>query len=59
MIMVFFIDPVPIPDPAARAVKMAVAMREAAGALIAKWRRLGRELGFGAESSSRDTCTED
>jgi adenylate cyclase len=23
-------------------------MREAAGALIAKWRRLGRELGFGA-----------
>jgi len=39
---------VPIPDPAARAVKMAMAMREAAGALIAKWRRLGRELGFGA-----------
>ena len=38
----------PIPDPAARAVKMAMAMREAAGALIAKWRRLGRELGFGA-----------
>jgi adenylate cyclase len=27
---------------------MAVAMREAAGALIAKWRRRGRELGFGA-----------
>jgi len=25
-----------------------MAMREAAGALIAKWRRLGRELGFGA-----------
>ncbi len=29
-IMVFFNDPVPIPDPAARAVNMAVAMREAA-----------------------------
>jgi adenylate cyclase len=27
---------------------MAVAMREAAGILIAKWRRRGRELGFGA-----------
>src|SRR5213082_2196961 len=34
-IMVFFNDPVPIPDPAARAVKMAMAMREAAGKLIA------------------------
>jgi adenylate cyclase len=34
-IMVFFNDPVPIPDPAARAVNMAVAMREAAGTLIA------------------------
>jgi class 3 adenylate cyclase len=47
-IMVFFNDPVPIPDPAERAVKMAVAMREAAGTLIAAWRRRGRALGFGA-----------
>jgi len=47
-IMVFFNDPVPIPDPAARAVNMAVAMREAAGELIASWRRRrGRVLGFG------------
>ena len=46
-IMVFFNDPVPIPDPAERAVKMAVAMREAAGTLIAAWRERGRELGFG------------
>ena len=38
-IMVFFNDPVPIPDPAARAVNMAVAMREVAGELIASWRR--------------------
>src|SRR6185295_3102903 len=30
------------------AVKMAVAMREAASALISGWRRLGRDLGFGA-----------
>ena len=47
-IMVFFNDPVPCPDPAERAVKMAVAMREAAGTLIAAWRRRGRMLGFGA-----------
>jgi adenylate cyclase len=47
-IMVFFNDPVPIPDPAERAVKMAVAMREEAGKLIATWRRDGCELGFGA-----------
>src|SRR6516162_2090653 len=47
-IMVFFNDPVPIADPAARAVNMAVAMREAASALISGWRRLGRDLGFGA-----------
>jgi GAF domain-containing protein len=38
-IMVFFNDPVPCPDPAERAVRMAMAMREAAGELIASWRR--------------------
>jgi GAF domain-containing protein len=47
-IMVFFNDPVPCPDPAERAVKMAMAMREAAGKLIAGWRRHSYELGFGA-----------
>jgi adenylate cyclase len=47
-IMVFFNDPVPCPDPAERAVKMAMAMREAARALIADWRRHSYELGFGA-----------
>ena len=47
-IMVFFNDPVPCPDPAERAVKMAMAMREQAGRLIAIWRRDGCELGFGA-----------
>jgi adenylate cyclase len=46
-IMVFFNDPVPIPDPAVRAVKMAMAMREAASKLIVAWRRRGRALGFG------------
>ena len=37
-IMVFFNDPVPCHDPAERAVKMAMAMREAAGILIGAWR---------------------
>jgi len=46
--MVFFNDPVPIPNPAERAVKMAVAMREAAGQLIVAWRERGGDLGFGA-----------
>jgi adenylate cyclase len=47
-IMVFFNDPVPCPNPAERAVNMAIAMREAAGKLITAWRRHGCELGFGA-----------
>ena len=47
-IMVFFNDPVPVPDPAERAVKMAMAMREAAGTLVTDWRERGRDLGFGA-----------
>ena len=47
-IMVFFNDPVPVPDPAERAVRMAMAMREAAAALIAAWRPRGCDLGFGA-----------
>jgi adenylate cyclase len=46
-IMVFFNDPVPCLDPAERAVKMAMAMREAARELIAAWSRHGCELGFG------------
>ena len=46
-IMAFFNDPVPIPDPAERAVGMAIAMREVAAGLLAAWRRRGRALGFG------------
>jgi len=45
--MVFFNDPVPCPDPAERAVKMAMAMREAASKLVASWRQHGCDLGFG------------
>ncbi|HEY7675891.1 MAG TPA: response regulator [Candidatus Methylomirabilis sp.] len=46
-LMVFFNDPLPCPDPAARAVRMAVAMRTRAGELAAAWRKRGHELGFG------------
>ena len=46
-IMVFFNDPLPCPDAAERAVKMAAEMREAVMGLQAAWRRRGYELGFG------------
>jgi adenylate cyclase len=46
-LMVYFNDPLPCPDPAERAVRMAVAMRKAVGELMAGWRRRGFELGFG------------
>ena len=46
-IMVFFNDPVPCADSVERAVKTAIAMRAAAGELVAAWRRRDRELGFG------------
>ena len=46
--MVFFNDPVQVPDPAARAVRMIVAMRERLAELLVKWRKRGFELDFGA-----------
>ena len=46
-LMVFFNDPIPCPDPAARAVKMAVAMREYVRELSGKWRKRDHRLDFG------------
>jgi class 3 adenylate cyclase len=46
--MVFFNDPVPVPDPAVRAVRMVSAMRSRMGELTAQWRKRGYELDFGA-----------
>ena len=43
--MVFFNDPVEVPDPAARAVRMAVAMRDALTEMSARWRKRGWDLG--------------
>jgi class 3 adenylate cyclase len=45
--MIFFNDPVPVPDAAERAVRMAAGMREQVDQLLAKWRRSGYELDFG------------
>src|SRR5207249_8705806 len=45
-LMVWFNDPVPCPDAAARAVRMAVQMREAMVEPSAKWRKRGHELDF-------------
>lgn len=46
-IMVIFNDPVSVPDPSLRAVKMSLDIREALGVLTEKWRRLGHDIGFG------------
>lgn len=46
--MVFFNDPVPVEDPAQRAIRMVVEMRDRLKELTTRWRRRGFELGFGA-----------
>jgi class 3 adenylate cyclase len=46
-VMVFFNDPLPCPDPSARAVRMAVAMRARVAALTAGWLKRGHRLEFG------------
>jgi class 3 adenylate cyclase len=46
-LMVFFNDPIPLDEPARRAVEMALAMRDRVGTLTDGWSRLGHDLGFG------------
>ena len=46
-LMVFFNDPVPCPDPAMRAVRMALAVREGMVDLRKKWQKRGHDLGMG------------
>jgi adenylate cyclase len=46
-LMVFFNDPIPLDEPARRAVEMALAMRDRVETLTEDWSRLGHDLGFG------------
>ena len=45
--MVFFNDPVEIPDPAPRAIRMAIAMRDQSAGLADRWRKRGWDLALG------------
>ena len=45
--MIFFNDPVPVPDAPARAIRMAAAMRERVDELLVKWRKRGYDLDLG------------
>jgi adenylate cyclase len=51
--MIFFNDPVPIPNPAERALRMTVAMRERTEQLAARWRQRGYELHAGIGIAGR------
>ena len=46
-VLVYFNDPVPCPDAPARAVAMALAIREEIGAVVRSWRARGHDLDFG------------
>ena len=46
-LVILFNDPLPCPDPSARAVRMAIEMRDEIAKLASKWRHFGHELGFG------------
>jgi adenylate cyclase len=46
-IMVFFNDPAPVPDPAARAARMALAMQHEVASLAAGWAKRGYQLAMG------------
>jgi class 3 adenylate cyclase len=45
--MIFFNDPVEIPNPAERAIRMAIAMRDVVSGLAAGWRKRGWDLTLG------------
>jgi class 3 adenylate cyclase len=51
--MIFFNDPVPVPNPAERAIRMALAMRDRVRDLSAAWRKKGYGLDFGIDCHGR------
>lgn len=46
-IMVFFNDPLPVPNPVELAVRLALAMRDRVGSLTSRWNSRGYDLGIG------------
>jgi class 3 adenylate cyclase/CheY-like chemotaxis protein len=46
-LVILFNDPLPCPNPSARAVQMAIEMRDEVAKLAIKWRQFGHDLGFG------------
>jgi class 3 adenylate cyclase len=46
-LMILFNDPLPVPDPVERAVRMALGMREQERTLSLKWQQRGYDLNFG------------
>jgi len=46
-LMIFFNDPVVVPNPAERAIRMAMAMRDRVDALSVSWRKRGHNLSLG------------
>ena len=45
--MIFFNDPVPVPNPAERAIRMALAIQERVGEMTTKWQKQGYDLHLG------------
>jgi adenylate cyclase len=46
-LMIFFNDPVEVPNPEERAVRMAVAMRDGAREMCGRWKRRGHDIAMG------------
>ena len=54
-IMIFFNDPLPVDNPAERAVRMAVALQQAFTPISAAWLKLGHEVGLGIGIAQGET----
>ena len=46
-LMAFFNDPIPVADPACKALDLALELHEAVDELLGRWQRVGHDIGFG------------